>query len=132
MTSAAGSISAQWNGAETASSIARLRRAPWRSAMARSTAALWPDTTTWPGALSLATSQTSSAVARRRRDLLRRLEIDAEQRRHRADAFGHRLLHGVAAHAQEPRRVADREAAGRRERGIFAERMAGDIGGMRS
>ena len=42
----------------------------------------------------------------------------------------HGVLHGIAADAQEPRRVGDRQAAGGGERGIFAERMAGDEGGV--
>ncbi len=63
MTSAAGSISAQWKGAETESIMARRAPLPLAISIARSTADLCPETTTWPGALSLATSQTSSAAA---------------------------------------------------------------------
>ena len=54
----------------------------------------------------------------------RGLIVQSEQRRHGADADRHRLLHGKAAGAQQPRGVADAEAAGRRQRGIFAERMS--------
>ena len=63
MTSAAGAISEQWNGALTGSMMAR--RAPLSAAIstARSTAARWPLGTTWPGALSLAGAQTSSSAA---------------------------------------------------------------------
>ncbi len=60
--SAAGASSRQWNGALTASSMARPPLALARPT-ARSTAALAPLSTTWPGALSLATSQTPSALA---------------------------------------------------------------------
>ena len=58
ITSAAGFIKAQWNGALTGSSTAR--RAPnfGASATARSIASLAPEITTCPGALSLAASQT--------------------------------------------------------------------------
>ena len=46
------------------------------------------------------------------------------------DADRHRLLHGAAADAQQPRRVGDRQRLRRRERRIFAERVAGDEGGI--
>ena len=39
------------------------RPCPWPATTARSTAALWPDTTTWPGALSLAAWQISPCAA---------------------------------------------------------------------
>ena len=43
-----------WNGADTGSSTPRLRAAlPWPASIARSTAALWPAITSWPGALKL-------------------------------------------------------------------------------
>ena len=57
-------------------------------------------------------------------------EIEAEDRRHRALADRNGLLHRLAADAQQPRRVLDRQRAGGAERGIFAERMAGDEGGV--
>src|SRR5437763_16376379 len=44
--SAAGCINAQWNGADTGSSIARRAPLPFAISTARSTAALSPDTTT--------------------------------------------------------------------------------------
>jgi hypothetical protein len=47
--------------------------------------------------------------------------------RHRTLAGGNRGLHGVAADAQQPRGVGNREHAGRAQGGVFAERMAGDI-----
>ena len=56
----------------------------------------------------------------------RGIELETQQRRHRAGADRHRLLHGAAANAQQPRGVGDGERAGRRQRRIFAERMAGD------
>ena len=81
-----------------------------------------------PPPLSFADLADLAAVAASAATASAGVEIEAEQRRHRAHPDRHRLLHGIAAHAQQPRRVGDREAAGRRERRIFAERMAGDEG----
>ena len=47
--SCAGSMSAQWKGADTGSGTARLAPAALQSALARSTASVWPAITTWPG-----------------------------------------------------------------------------------
>ena len=60
----------------------------------------------------------------------RRLVIEPEQCRHGADADRHRLLHGETAGAQQPRGIADGKAAGGGQRGIFPERVPGDIGGI--
>jgi hypothetical protein len=46
MRSAAGCINVQWNGALTGSSMARLAPFSLAISTARSTAALWPETTT--------------------------------------------------------------------------------------
>ena len=46
------------------------------------------------------------------------------------DPHRHRLLHGEAAGSQQARGVADAEAAGCRQRGIFAERMPGNERGI--
>ena len=54
ITAAAGCINAQWNGADTGSSKARLAPRARAISNARSTAARWPDTTTCAGSLSLA------------------------------------------------------------------------------
>ena len=54
------------------------------------------------------------------------VEFEPDQRRHGADADRHRFLHRLPARAQQPRGVGNGEGAGRGERGIFAERMAGD------
>ena len=59
--------------------------------------------------------------------LLRSLELDAEQGRHRALADRHRLLHRLAAQLQKPRGICELQGAGRRERRVLAERMAGDV-----
>ncbi len=63
MASAAGCISEQWNGADTGSSTEWREPFALASAIARATAFSWPETTTCPGALSLATSQTWSCAA---------------------------------------------------------------------
>ena len=63
MASAAGCISGQWNGALTGSSMPRLAPRGLAVSMQRSTAALWPLTTTWPPPLSLATVTTSPCAA---------------------------------------------------------------------
>mmetsp|Transcript_9440 Transcript_9440/g.15675 ORF Transcript_9440/g.15675 Transcript_9440/m.15675 type:complete len:265 (-) Transcript_9440:90-884(-) len=63
ITSAAGAISAQWKGADTGNITARLAPLAFAISQARSTAALWPDTTTCAGSLSLAAWQTSPSAA---------------------------------------------------------------------
>ena len=104
-----------------------LRRRPCALAIstARSTAAVSPLTTAWPAALSLATSQTpASAASAATASTVG--EVEAEHRRHGALADRYRCLHGPAAQPQQARGIADVEAAGRGQRRIFAERMAGD------
>ena len=54
------------------------------------------------------------------------LDIRAEQRGHRADADGHRILHGDAAQAQQLGGVGQRECPGGAQRTVFAERMTRD------
>ena len=99
--------------------------APWRSRRRARPRRASPLTTAWPGALSLPTSQTPlpGGLGRDRLDLG---EIEAEHRGHGALADRHRRLHGLAAQPEQARGIADREAAGRGQRRIFAERMAGD------
>ena len=63
ITSAAGCISAEWNGADTGSSIARRTPLALATSTARSTAVLWPDTTTCPPPLSLAACTSSPCAA---------------------------------------------------------------------
>jgi hypothetical protein len=63
-------------------------------------------------------------------DRRRRLDVEAEQGRHGAHSDRHRLLHGAAANAQQPRRVGKRKRSGCRERRIFPERMTGHEGGI--
>jgi hypothetical protein len=60
------------------------------------------------------------------RHRLRRVELEAEQCRHRAGADRHGLLHRAAADAQKLRRVRHGEGSSRRQRRILAERMARD------
>ena len=61
----------------------------------------------------------------------RRLVVEPQQRRHRADAHGHRLLHGAPAHPQQPRAIGDPQRSRRGQRGIFPQRMPGDEIGRR-
>src|ERR1700676_2674602 len=63
ITSAAGCINRQWNGADTGSSMARLAPLVLAISSARSTAALSPETTTCPPPLSLAAWQTWPCAA---------------------------------------------------------------------
>jgi hypothetical protein len=49
----------------------------------------------------------------------------ADDRSHGADADGNCRLHGIAADAQQARRIGKREGAGGTERGVFAERVTG-------
>ena len=115
------------NGAETGSMIARL--APFASARraAASTPALAPETTSWPPPLSLAIWQVASAAAS-----AQTASTSACSRPRMAamapspDRDG--VLHGVAAHPEQARRVGQRQRSGRGKRGVFAERVAGDIG----
>ena len=86
--------------------MARLAPLALAISTARSTAALSPETTTCPPPLSFAAWQTwpcaaSAATA------AACSKSSAEQRRHRAGADRHRLLHGAAADAQQPRGVGD-------------------------
>ncbi|MCY1454006.1 hypothetical protein D9M71_710380 [compost metagenome] len=61
--SAAGFISAQWDGTLTGSGIARLAPRALHASMARSTAAAAPAITTWPGALKFTALTTSPCAA---------------------------------------------------------------------
>ena len=120
-------MSAQWKGAETVSITARLAPFSCAIAMARSTAALWPETTTCAPPLSFAASQTSP-LRRLAGDLQGGVEFEPEERRHGALPDRNGALHGIAADAQEPGRIGNRQAAGGGKRRIFAERVAGDEG----
>ena len=117
--SAAGCISAQWNGALTGSSTAR--RAPnfGASATARSIAVLVPRDHHLARRIVVG-GFAYFALGGGLGQLLRLAEIGAEQRRHGALADRHRLLHGPAAHLEQPRGIGEAERAGGRERRIFA------------
>ncbi len=62
MRSAAGCIKGEWNGADTESGIARLMPLALAISPARASASMVPEITTWPGALSLATTQTPPGI----------------------------------------------------------------------
>ena len=66
------------------------------------------------------------ALRRRLGDAARRLEIEPQQRCHRAGAHRDRALHREAPALQQPRRLGERERAGGGQRRILAKRMAGD------
>ena len=106
--SAAGCISAQWNGAETGSIIARFTPCAFAISTARSTADFSPDNTTCPPPLSLAAAQTPApvGVGGNRFGVV---EFNPDKRGHGANADRHRLLHGAATNAQKPGRVSDGE-----------------------
>ena len=53
-------------------------------------------------------------------------DLGADQRGHRALAHRHGGLHRLAARFQKPRRIGQAEGARGAQRGIFAQRMAGD------
>ena len=116
MASAAGCISAQWKGAETGSSMARLMplllgdldrqidRLPWRRKRRPGRRHChWRPRTTSPMRRSL-----------RRRCASPVRGSSPEQGRHGALADRHGLLHGLAAQAQQARRIGNRQARRRR------------------
>ena len=65
-------------------------------------------------------------------DRHRRFIVEAEQGRHRTGPDRYRLLHGKPAGAQQTRAVSNAEAAGRRQRGVFAKRVSGHEFGVPS
>ena len=128
--SAAGCISGQWKGARDRQQDRALGAlAPWPS---RSPARPPP----WrrrspPGPARCRWRRRRPRPAPpRRRPPRAVVEVEAEQRRHGALADRHRRLHRLAAQLQQPRGVGEAERAGRGQRGIFAEGMAGDEGGL--
>ena len=60
-------------------------------------------------------------------DFLRLIEIEPEQGSHRTFAHRHGLLHRLTADLEKACRIGQGQRAGSGERGIFPERMAGDI-----
>jgi hypothetical protein len=60
-----------------------------------------------------------------------RFVLEHEDRRHGALAFRHRFLHRLAAEANERQAVLESDRAGRDERGVFAQAVAGDEIGLR-
>ena len=104
--SAAGCISLQWKGADTASSMARLAPLVLAISTARSTAALSPETTTCPPPLSLAAWQIWPWAARAATTPRCGLVVEPEQGGHGAHADRHRLLHRMATGAQQASGIA--------------------------
>ena len=102
----AGSMDGEWKAPATSSGIART---PYSRAASSASASLSrsPESTTWPGALSLATVTLGG-----RGDRPRVVGGAAEQREHRAAVVG--LGHQAAAQHDEAQRVVER--SGRRRR----------------
>ena len=63
------------------------------------------------------------ALGRLRRHRRRRLEVEPQQSRHRADAHRHRILHRRPAQPEQPRRIRNTQSPGGTERRILAQRM---------
>ena len=129
MTSAAGCIRLQWNGADTGSSMARLAPLVLAISSGAFDRGLVAGNHHLPAAIVIG-GLADLTLRRLARDRHGSLVIEAEQRGHGADADRHRLLHGETAGAQQARGVGNAQAAGGGQRGIFAERMAGHEGGV--
>ncbi len=97
--------------------------------MARATAAAVPAITTCPGALRLAGLTTSPSAASRHA-CSTFVGVEAENRRHRAGADRHGLLHVAAAIADDADGIGEREGAGGDVRGILAEAVTRDHVGL--
>jgi hypothetical protein len=95
-------------------------------AMARSTAARWPLTTTWRVVVG---GGADFALRGLRRDFLGDREVEPEQGRHGAFAHRNGLLHGLATQLQEARGIGQAEGAGGGQSGIFTERVTGNEAG---
>ncbi len=125
ITSAAGCIRAQWKGALTGKqdgALGALGLGDLEGAFDRRPVAGDDDL---PGALSLAAWQTSPCAASAA-TATASAKSRPKKRRHGAGADRRCRLHGAAAGLKQARRIGERKCAGRRQRRIFAERMAGD------
>ena len=122
--SAASAMSGEWAATETGRTMARLAPSDLASSAPASMAGRSPETTTWPGALRLATTKTPCASARLDQ-LGESRVVEADERRHRAVAALARGLHQPATLADEPDAVLEVERAGRDERRVLAHRVAG-------
>ena len=115
--SAAGAISAQWNGALTAQRAGRGRRAPWRGATSRSTAARVPGDHDLPARRSGSRARRTSPSAAAAHSAAHGVDVEADHRRHRS-----RRPTGTAACISRPRsrtprtRIAERQRAGHDQR----------------
>ena len=103
--------SAEWKGAETVSISARLAPFSVQSLAASSTAGLAPEMTSCPPPLSLAIWHTEPAPGFRASRFNVGM-VEADDRSHRALAHRHGFLHRIAANAQQPCGVGDREGTG--------------------
>ena len=107
------------------SGIARLAPSAFARSLARATAAAVPAITIWPGAIEVRGAH-HLALRRLLARLLHAGLIEAEDRRHRARADRHGLLHVAAAIAHQPHGIGERQRAGRDVRRVLAEAVAGD------
>ena len=123
MPSAASAMSGEWAATETGSTIARLAPSDFAISAPASMAGRSPDTTTWPGALRLATTNTPCAEAPSTSSGSR-----ASSRPMIAAIAPSRpwpgCLHQPAALADEADAVLEVERAGGDERGVLAHRVA--------
>ena len=124
--SAASDISGECAATLTISTIARLAPSSRAFSAAPSTATRSPLTTTWPGELRFAMVKTPSRLPGRLQ-LAEALVGEADDCRHRA--VWRRCLHLLAAFADEPHTVGEREDAGSDHRAVLAHRVAGVEGG---
>ena len=123
--SSAGFISAQWNGALTASGTTRRAPSAFARSDARATAAFVPAMTTCPGALKFA-GLDHIAVSGVVTGLFDRLPRRAQHSRHRALSHRNRFLHVLPAAPHDPDGIVERERAGDHVGGILAEAVPGD------
>ena len=111
--------------------MARLAPFCLQSSAARSTAALEPLMTTWPGALMLAGSQTwpANCAEASLAGGANRLDAEVEDGGHGSVADRHGLLHELAAMAHGAHRVGKAQGAGDDVGGVLAQGVAGDKAG---
>ena len=90
-----------------------------------STPAFVPAITVCFGSLKLTASTTSPlAAAASAQPSTTACGVEAEDRRHRAGADRHRLLHRLGAKAHQRQRIGQAQRAGGDQRGVLAERVA--------
>ena len=117
---------AMW-GTETGSGRARLAPASLAAAMARSTAAVLPAITTWPGELKLTASTTSPCGFGANGRLVR---LQTQNSGHCAYALRYGGLHEFGAQADESLTASAKSNAPAARGGVFAEAVAATTEGF--